>query len=52
MSKTAHSTECCCCRDLLKGQSDRRSFMQMGGAAGLAAIFPLTALGADGLHPV
>ena len=41
-------TACCCCGDLLRSRFDRRSFMKLGGTAGLAAVFPLMAFGAEG----
>jgi carbonic anhydrase len=41
-------TACCCCGDLLRTRFDRRSFMKLGGTAGLAAVFPLMAFGAEG----
>src|SRR4029078_5274677 len=42
------TTACCCCGDLLRSRFDRRSFMKLGGTAGLAAVFPLMAFGAEG----
>ena len=39
---------CSCCGDLLSGRFDRRHFMKMAGGAGLAAMFPLSAFGAEG----
>jgi hypothetical protein len=39
---------CSCCGDLLHGRIDRRHFMQLAGAAGLAAAFPFGALAAEG----
>jgi carbonic anhydrase len=41
-------TACWCCGDLLRSRFDRRSFMKLGGTAGLAAVFPLMAFGAEG----
>ena len=41
-------TACCCCGDLLRSRFDRRSFMKLGGTAGLAAVFPLMVFGAEG----
>ena len=41
-------TACCCCGDFLRSRFDRRSFMKLGGTAGLAAVFPLMAFGAEG----
>jgi carbonic anhydrase len=48
MSLTDHPSTCDCCAGLLKGGFDRRSFMKLGGAAGLAAAFPFAAAGAEG----
>jgi carbonic anhydrase len=44
----ANPTACCCCGDLLRDRFDRRSFMKLGSAAGLAAVFPFMAFGAEG----
>lgn len=38
----------CTCGDLLAGHFDRRRFLRLAGGAGLAAAFPLAALGAEG----
>ena len=45
---TIHPNTCSCCSDLLRGAFDRRGFMKLAGAAGVAAAFPFTALGAEG----
>jgi len=45
---TLHSTSCACCADLLRGRFDRRRFLQLGSAAGLAATIPSFAFAASG----
>jgi carbonic anhydrase len=42
----AHS--CPCCAQLLNAEFNRRHFIKLAGAAGLASTFPLLALGAEG----
>jgi carbonic anhydrase len=48
MPANAHPIACSCCGDLSRHAFDRRVFMKLGGAAGLAAAFPFLALGAEG----
>jgi hypothetical protein len=44
----ANPTACCCCGDLPRDRFNRRSFMKLGSVAGLAAVFPFMAFGAEG----
>jgi len=39
---------CTCCGDMLRGQFDRRRFLQLSAGAGLMAAFPSLAFGASG----
>lgn len=44
------STACTCCGDLLQARFDRRRFLQVGGAAALAAAMPSFAFAAEGQY--
>ncbi len=41
---------CTCCGDMLRGQFDRRRFLQLSAGAGLMAAFPSLAFGASGKY--
>jgi carbonic anhydrase len=48
MTSDLHSGSCTCCADLLRLRYDRRRFLQLGAAAGLAAAMPGFAFAAEG----
>jgi carbonic anhydrase len=48
MTTIAHPQMCSCCSGLLQGRVDRRNFMRLAGAAGLAAAFPMASFAATG----
>jgi carbonic anhydrase len=48
MSKLLHPSTCSCCSDLLRDRFDRRRFLFVAGAAGLAAALPSALLAAEG----
>lgn len=48
MPSILHSKNCPCCGDLLGGHFDRRSFMKLAGAAGVAVAFPQMGFAAEG----
>ena len=50
MTELAHTTACACCANLLQTNYDRRRFLQVAGAAGLAAALPSPLLAATGQY--
>jgi hypothetical protein len=43
-----HPAACSCCDDMLRGQFDRRRFIQIAGSVGLIAAFPSRIFAAEG----
>jgi len=43
-----HSNQCACCGDMLRARFNRRHFLHLGAGAGLLAMFPSLAFGAEG----
>lgn len=48
MTTDLHAGSCTCCADLLRQRYDRRRFLTLSGAAGLAAALPSFAFAAEG----
>jgi carbonic anhydrase len=48
MTENLHTSSCVCCGDLLRGRFDRRRFLQVSAATGLAVALPTFAFGASG----
>src|SRR4051812_30051827 len=48
MTLQVHAAGCACCGDLLRSHFDRRRFLLVGGAAGLAAALPSQLFAATG----